>query len=31
MEKRPPIMLSVLYAEYEALTKDEARDLSPDQ
>jgi len=30
-EKRPVFMLSKLFSEYEALTKDEVRDLSPNQ
>jgi integrase len=30
-QKRPPFKLSKLFEEYEAITKDEVRDLSPDQ
>jgi integrase len=30
-EKQPPFMLSDLYVEYEAMTKDEVMDLAPDQ
>ncbi|MDR3465783.1 MAG: hypothetical protein P4M07_07550 [Xanthobacteraceae bacterium] len=30
-EKKPAFMLSDLFVEYEAMTKDEVRDLSPDQ
>jgi integrase len=30
-EKRPVLMLSKLFVEYEAMTKDEVKDLSPDQ
>lgn len=30
-EKRPPFMLSKLFAEYEAATKDETKDFSPNQ
>lgn len=31
IEKKPTFMLSELFVEYEAMTKDEVRDLSPDQ